>query len=89
MLPAILGEAAVGLMVGAATRMIFFGVQFAGHIMGYQMGFLIASAVDPQEGRSTPLISQFQEILALLLFLALDGHHWLLKGLVASYRMVP
>ncbi|MBI2881378.1 MAG: flagellar biosynthetic protein FliR [Candidatus Tectomicrobia bacterium] len=89
MVPAVAGEAAVGLMVGAAARMIFFGIQFAGQVIGFQMGFLVASAIDPQEGRHTSLVAQFQEILALLLFLALDGHHWVLKGLAGSYRWVP
>ena len=87
--PAMVAEAAVGLMVGAAARMVFFAVQFAGHFIGFQMGFLIASTIDPQEGQKTPLIAQFQETLALLLFLGLNGHHWLLKGLAASYQMVP
>ena len=86
---AVAGEAVVGLMVGIAARVLFFSIQLAGFIAGFQMGFLIASAIDPQEGRNTPLIAQFQEILALLIFLAMDGHLWVLKGLAASYQMVP
>jgi flagellar biosynthetic protein FliR len=89
LVPAMVGEAAVGLTVGISARLIFFSVQLAGFIAGFQMGFLIANTIDPQEGRNTPLIAQFQEIMALLLFLAIDGHHWLLKGLVGSYQIVP
>jgi flagellar biosynthetic protein FliR len=89
LIPAIAGEATVGLIIGIASRLIFFSVQLAGFIAGFQMGFLVANTIDPQEGRNTPLIAQFQEIVALLLFLAIDGHHWLFKGLVGSYQIVP
>lgn len=83
-----LGEAALGLMVGFLAQLIFMAAEFGGSIIGYQMGFAAANVFDPANQRQVALISQFQSVFAIFLFLALDVHHLFFEAIVASFRML-
>lgn len=82
-------EALLGILLGFAARLIFTAVEFGGTVVGYQMGFAAANVFDPQNERQISLISQFQSVLAILLFLALDIHHLFLRAIVHSYQLLP
>ncbi|MCF8105406.1 MAG: flagellar biosynthetic protein FliR [Desulfohalobiaceae bacterium] len=85
----IVQEVLLGLILGFVTQLIFFAVQFGGTIVGYQMGFAAANILDPQHQQQVPLLSQFQNVFAILLFLVLDVHHDILRVMVHSYRVLP
>lgn len=82
-------EAMLGVMVGFVARLMFTAVEFGGAVVGYQMGFAAANVFDPQNQRQSSLLSQFQNVFAILIFLAVDGHHLLLRATVESFRMLP
>lgn len=82
-------EALLGLLMGFVIQLLFFAVQFGGTIVGYQMGFAAANILDPQHQQQIPLLSQFQNVFAILLFLALDVHHMLIRVMVHSYELLP
>jgi flagellar biosynthetic protein FliR len=84
----VLSEAALGLMVGFLGQLIFMAAEFGGSIIGYQMGFAAANVFDPANQRQVALISQFQSVFAILLFLALDIHHLFFEAIVASFHML-
>ena len=63
--------------------------EFAGSLIGYQMGFAAANIFDPTTQAQVALISQFQGIFAILLFLSLDIHHLFLEAIVVSFEMLP
>ncbi len=88
LLTLILSEVALGMMVGFLGQLIFMAAEFGGSIIGYQMGFAAANVFDPASQRQVELISQFQSVFAILLFLALDVHHLFLEAIVASFRML-
>ena len=54
-------------------------VEFGATVIGFQMGFAAANVFDPQNQRQVALISQFQNVFAILIFLAVNGHHLFLK----------
>lgn len=83
------GEALLGLMVGYLARFIFTAVELGGTVIGYQMGFAAANVFDPQNQRQVSLISQFQNVLAILIFLSLNIHHYFIRALVSSFEMLP
>lgn len=85
----VLKEAAVGVVMGFTARIFFDAMTFAFSHMGTQMGFSMASAYDHHSEANTPVISQLIMILAMLLFLATDGHHFFVRALVDSYGAVP
>jgi flagellar biosynthetic protein FliR len=82
-------ELMVGLMLGVIPRIMFASVNFAGTIIGFQMGLSIANVVDPQTDMQVSIIASFETILATLLFVVLDGHHIFFEALLVSYQKVP
>ncbi|MBT7259943.1 MAG: flagellar biosynthetic protein FliR [Desulfobacula sp.] len=83
------GEIMVGITLGLAGRLIFAGVQLAGQIAGFQMGFAIVNVFDPITSTQVSIIAQFYYLLAMLIFLAVDGHHLFIYSIAESYRIVP
>jgi flagellar biosynthetic protein FliR len=84
-----LGEAVIGLLLGLTLNFILEAAQWAGQMIGMQMGFSLVNILDPQTMVDTPVLSIFSQLVALLIFLQLDVHHWLLRGLAASFRYLP
>ena len=74
-----------GLIMGFAIQIIFASVEMAGDLAGMQMGLGFASFYDPQNASFTPIVAQFLGILAALVFLAANGHLYMLGGHVRQF----
>jgi flagellar biosynthetic protein FliR len=85
----LLGELILGLMLGLSVQFIFAGIQTGGEIMGFQMGFTMMTLADPSSGAQVSITSTVLHMVALILFLTLDGHLHLLRALADSFRLVP
>ncbi|WP_419961639.1 flagellar biosynthetic protein FliR [Psychrobacillus sp. BM2] len=85
----IIKEVIFGLFIGLLAYIIMSAIQIAGGFIDFQMGFAMANVIDPQTGAQSPLVGQFLNTLALLLLLALNGHHLLLDGIFYSYQFMP
>ncbi|TFE02772.1 flagellar biosynthetic protein FliR [Jeotgalibacillus salarius] len=85
----IVKEAIVGLFLGLIAYIILSAIQIGGNFIDFQMGFAMANVIDPQTGAQSPLIGQYLYTLALLLLLALNGHHLILDGIFFSYQYIP
>lgn len=82
-------EAAVGLALAFVMRALVTGVEFAGHLSGYQIGYSYGATIDPQNGVNNTMLATLYGSLATLGFLAVNGHHMLLRALAASYSGLP
>jgi flagellar biosynthetic protein FliR len=82
-------EGAIGACLGLVAQLVVTGVQLGGHVAGVQIGFGVGSAIDPGTETGAGLIAQWQQLVALLAFLALDVHHMVLRALVESFRIAP
>ncbi len=82
-------EVVVGLLLGFATGLIFEGVRVAGELMGFDLGFSMATVFDPETSQNNPILSEFMVMLMTLVFLLVNGHHFVLQGLQVSYEVVP
>jgi flagellar biosynthetic protein FliR len=82
-------EILLGVTIGFSVKFIFAGVQLAGQLAGYQMGLAIAEVLDPADSQQIPLLGQFNNLVALLIFLSINAHYWFIKALALSYRIVP
>ncbi|MCE9549950.1 MAG: flagellar biosynthetic protein FliR [Betaproteobacteria bacterium] len=78
-----------GLAIGFTMRLIFTAIEMAGDIIGIQMGLGFAIFYDPQNASYTPVIAQFLGILAVLVFLSINGHLIMLEALADSFRAFP
>jgi flagellar biosynthetic protein FliR len=82
-------EAAIGACLGLVAQLVLAGVQLGGHVVGLQSGFGFASLVDAGTETGASVMAQWQQLVALLAFLALDVHHTVLRALIESFRVVP
>ena len=82
-------EVLIGILLGLVAQLIFTAVSFGGTIIGYQMGFAAANIFDPQTTQQLSLMSQFSNVIAILIFLALDIHHLFFQVIVDSYTLFP
>ena len=79
----------VGVLLGFLAYIFFTVVQTAGSFMDMQIGFSMASVIDPLTGVSTPMLGNLKYMIAVLLFLSFDGHHYLIRAIIDSYRWIP
>lgn len=84
-----LREVAIGLAMGFVLTLLQLVVRMAGDLIGQGMGFSMASQSDPVTGLQTPLVSQIYEVIFILGFLAMNGHHVLLRALSDSFLRAP
>ena len=82
-------EIVFGAILALFARLVFAAVETAGQMAGVQMGLGVAGVMDPQNGAQTSLIGYFWNLCAVLIFLAVNGHHIFFRTLLASFRTVP
>ena len=86
---AVAAEALVGFAMGFILQIAFAAPMIASEVIGTSMGIGFASAIDPQNGRSTPALGQFFSMMLTLLFLSVNGHLILVEMIVKSYDALP
>jgi flagellar biosynthetic protein FliR len=85
----VIGEIILGVTIGLSVRLLFAGIQLAGQLAGFQMGLAIVNVMDPQTSAQVPILAQFNNLIAMMVFLAINAHHWFLRSLMESFRLVP
>jgi flagellar biosynthetic protein FliR len=84
-----LGEFAVGFLLGFTLQLLFQAAQLAGQVCGVQMGYSLASVLNPDSQADSAVLSTFYELIVVLLFIQLSVPHWLLRGLARSFDYLP
>lgn len=79
----------IGLTMGFAARVVFAAIEFAGEIVGLQMGLNFASFFDPMSGGQATAVSRFYGTMAAWLFVVMNGHLLLTAALVNSFNTFP
>jgi flagellar biosynthetic protein FliR len=88
--PLLLGtELLVGIAIGITTNLVFDAAQMAGSVLSVQMGYSLVNILDPQTQVDTTVVSVFMQTMALMIFLSLDVHHWLLRAIARSFDYLP
>ncbi len=84
-----LREVGIGFAIGLVAQLVFGGVELAGQLSGVQMGVGLATLIDPNNQDQITSLAQWANLIALLLFLAIDGHHLLIRAVAESFTTVP
>jgi len=84
----LLSDVTIGLGIAFITRLIFTAVQIAGTVVDFQMGFGVVNVIDPQTDTQVSVTAQFHNIVAVLIFLAVDAHHFILQAIVESFLII-
>ncbi|MCP4633559.1 MAG: flagellar type III secretion system protein FliR [candidate division Zixibacteria bacterium] len=82
-------EVSFGALLGFVSLLLFLGIQLAGQIIGFQMGFAIVNVIDPSTQTQISIISEFKYIIAILVYLTINGHHFLISAIVQSFQLIP
>jgi len=87
-LAALVREAALGITLGFSASVLFSAFRFAGDLVGRQMGLAFGEVADPLSEGSSSAVTQFASALGMLLLLAINGHHWIIRAIGGSYSVV-
>jgi len=79
----------IGLSMGFAVRVVFASLEFAGELIGLQMGLNFAGFFDPSTGSQGTSSSRFLGSMVAFLFVAINGHLMLINSLVESFQAFP
>ncbi len=82
-------EIIVGLILGFVSFAMFTAIYIAGQLIDMQIGFGVVNVIDPISSMQVPITSNFYFIFTMVVFLALKGHHLLIKALLRSYQYIP
>ena len=82
-------EILFGLALGYVVNLIFTGVQMAGQVVDFQIGFSMATYYDPMSNSRVSLFGNLYYWIAIALFYAVDGHYYLIHAAVQSFELVP
>src|SRR3954470_2949007 len=83
------GEICFGLAMGTVMSFVFIATQWAGDMIGHQMGLNISEVLDPQFGAAGSLVGDMYFMLTLVIFLSVKGHHAMLQAVRASFDALP
>lgn len=83
----ILGEAFIGLFLGALARILMAALSIGGMMIATVSGLANALTNDPTAAQQGSIAGSFLSTLALLIILLLDLHHLLLRGVIESYTL--
>ena len=86
---AIGGEIVFGAAMGFILSLVFIAAQWAGEIMGQQMGLNLGQTLNPQFGGGGSVVGDLYFFLTLLIFLCIGGHLAMIKGVFESFSALP
>jgi flagellar biosynthesis protein FliR len=82
-------ELLAGLILGFMLNFVFYGILYAGSLIGFDMGLAISNMFDPAEGINSNAIGELLYFASLLIFLLINGHHYIVEGLSFSFITIP
>lgn len=82
-------ELLIGAAIGYGASLPLIALQMGGMVMGQQLGLGLAQVFNPDFNEQTDVLGQFFYLLAVTIFLLLNGHHALLAVLIGSFEAVP
>lgn len=85
---AVFRELFIGLCIGMGATLLFTGIQLAGQIIDIQMGLGMVNIIDPVTSTQISVMGQYYYLVATLVFLAVNGHHILLRAVVDSFGVI-
>jgi len=86
---AVLQQVLVGVSLGFSVRIVFAAVEFAGEIIGLQMGLNFASFFNPMSGGEETAVSRFFGVSISWLFIVSGGHLLVIAAVVQSFSAFP
>lgn len=88
--PMVVGsEMLVGMAIGLTTSAVFEAAQLAGQVLSVQMGYSLVNILDPNTQVESTVVAMLHQSLAMLIFLTLGVHRWILRAVAHSFDYLP
>ena len=81
-------EVVTGLILGFMLNFIFYAVSYAGTIIGFEVELSMANVLNPVDGTNNNVIGEALTMGAIMIFFLINGHHYIISGLVYSFSVV-
>jgi flagellar biosynthetic protein FliR len=88
-LPTLISETLIGASIGLTGRVFFLALDFMGTAVATFLGFSNVPGIPLETGEPNPTIAAIVTVTAVTLFFLTDLHWEVLRGLVASYQVLP
>lgn len=85
----VLQQVLIGVTLGFAARIVFAAIEFAGELVGLQMGLNYAGFFDPSTGGQSTTVSRFFGTTVAWLFIIINGHLLIIMAMVQSFHAFP
>lgn len=85
----VVGEAAIGLLIGQAASMCVQIILFSGHILDIDMGLSMASIMDPTTKAQVGLMGNLYMYTLNLLLIVSGLYRYLIGAIVDTYSVIP
>ncbi len=85
----ILKEGITGLLIGFAANICNSIIVFSGKIIDMEIGLAMANIYDPTTNSQSGLTGTMYNYLIMLLLMATDMHHYILRALIDTYQIIP
>jgi len=82
-------EFLTGALLGFLVRLFLAAVTLAGQLAGFQMGLAIANVIDPATSDRYTIIAQLMNLIAMFVFLEMDGHLMAVRVVAKSFEWLP
>jgi flagellar biosynthetic protein FliR len=86
---AVLQQVLIGISLGFAVRIVFAAVEFAGELVGLQMGMNFATFFNPMSGGEQTAVSRFYGVTIAWLFIVMGGHLLVVAAVAQSFVAFP
>lgn len=85
----LVGEIAFGFVLGMIVSLTFIAAQWAGEMVGQQIGLNISQVLDPQFGGGGSLVGELYFMMTTAVFLIIGGHRVMVAGVYDSLQTFP
>lgn len=82
-------EIITGLVMGFMLNFIFYGISYAGTLIGFDMGLMFAEVLNPMQETQNNIVGEVIFYASLMIFILINGHHYIITAVVASFKIVP
>jgi flagellar biosynthetic protein FliR len=79
----------IGVLLGFSAKIVFAALEFAGELIGLQMGLNFAGFFDPTIGSQGTATARFFSTIGSLLFIVINGHLLLVMAVIRSFDSFP
>ncbi len=81
-------EILIGLLAALVLIILLFALELVGHVLGFQMAFSMARAVDATMQSRTNIIGVFLVLVGTMLFLSFRGDHYIIYAIKRSFDIL-